>query len=207
MVVGEMSELSMRERKKLATRVALSEAACRLMIESGFEAVSTEAIARAVDVSPRTVRNYFSSREEAILDGLLRRGVHLVAEVRARPAGEPVWESLTHVLPDLLAEFVGREDLLEFARAIRNTPALTAQHLLAYERTHHLLAEVIAERTGTTLERDLAPRLLAAAAILALRTACELKMEGVTVTALPDLVRESLALLREGLPLGAAPSD
>lgn len=197
------SETSLRERKKLATRAALGHAAWRLMIEKGLDAVSPESIAAAVDVSPRTFRNYFASREEAILDGLLGRANSLVDAVRARPAGEPVWDSLTQVIPDLLEGVIGERDTAAvLMRAVRNNPGMRAQHLVTYERADRLLAEVIAERTGTDAERDLAPRLLAAATSLAVRTSVELWAEGATDTALPDLVREGLAQLRAGLPVG-----
>ena len=201
------SEMSLRERKKHATRTALSHAAWSLMIEKGLDAATPETIAEAVDVSSRTFRNYFASREEAILDGLVRRAASLVDAIRARPADEPVWDSLTRILPDVLAGVIGdRDDAAVLMRAVRDNPAMQAQHLVTYQRTGQLLAEVIAERTGTDVERDLAPRLLAAAASLALRTSVELWVEGATGAALPDLVRESLAQLRAGLPLGTAPA-
>jgi AcrR family transcriptional regulator len=201
------SEMSLRERKKHATRAALSHAAWSLMIEKGLDAATPETIAEAVDVSSRTFRNYFASREEAILDGLVRRATSLVDAIRARPADEPVWDSLTRILPDVLAGVIGdRDDAAVLMRAVRDNPAMQAQHLVTYQRTGQLLAEVIAERTGTDVERDLAPRLLAAAASLALRTSVELWVEGATGAALPDLVRESLAQLRAGLPLGTAPA-
>ena len=201
------SEMSLRERKKHATRTALSHAAWSLMIEKGLDAATPETIAEAVDVSSRTFRNYFASREEAILDGLVRRAASLVDAIRARPAEEPVWDSLTRILPDVLTGVIGdRDDAAVLMRAVRDNPAMQAQHLVTYQRTGQLLAEVIAERTGTDVERDLAPRLLAAAASLALRTSVELWVEGATGAALPDLVRESLAQLRAGLPLGTAPA-
>ena len=205
MVGMTTSELGLRDRKKLAMRAALSHTAWRLMVEKGLDAVTPETIAEAADVSSRTFRNYFASREEAILDGLIHQGTSLVSAFRARPAGEPVWDSMMHVLSGVLSGIVGeRNDITMLMRAIRDDPGMQAQHLVTYERTNRILAEVLAERTGTDIARDLAPRLLAAAASLALRTSIELWAEGVTDVALPDLVRESLALLRAGLPLPAA---
>ena len=57
----------MRERKKLATREALSAAALRLALEHGPQNVRVDDIAEAAGVSPRTYNNYFSSREQAIV--------------------------------------------------------------------------------------------------------------------------------------------
>src|SRR5207342_1939710 len=58
------SDGGMRERKKLATRRALSAAALRLAREHGPQNVRVDDIAEAAGVSPRTYNNYFSSREQ-----------------------------------------------------------------------------------------------------------------------------------------------
>ena len=57
----------LRERKKRATRLALHEAALRLVAEHGLDGVSVDAIAERADVSPRTFFNYFSSKDDAVL--------------------------------------------------------------------------------------------------------------------------------------------
>ncbi len=61
-------ETSRRERKKQATRQALHEAAFVLVEEHGLAVVTVEAIADRADVATRTFFNYFSSKEEAVLD-------------------------------------------------------------------------------------------------------------------------------------------
>jgi AcrR family transcriptional regulator len=198
------SETSLRERKKLATRAALGDAAWSLMIARGVEAVTPESVADAVGVSPRTFRNYFSSREEAIVDGIVRRGIAIVEGLRARPVGEPVWDALAHVLPDTITEIVGRrEDIVVLMDLCRANPALLAQQAAAFERMDMLMVEAVAERTGTDPQSDLAPRLLAAAVASALRVSTSLWAEQDGDASLPDLVRESLAQLRAGLPMGA----
>jgi hypothetical protein len=119
-----------------------------------------------------------------------------------------VWDSLTLVLPEILAGVLGeREDVATLMLAIRADPGMRAQHLVTFERTDQLLAEAIAERTGADAARELAPRLLAAAIAAALRTSVEFWAEGATDDALPDLITESLAQLRAGLPGGAAPAS
>jgi len=197
--------LSLRERKKLATREALSHAAWRLMLERGLNAATPEAIAEAAEVSPRTFRNYFASREEAIIDGLVQRGGGTIPDaIRARPHDEPLWDSFMQVLPTAVTQLVGARDQLHLLmRVVGESPAMMAQLLVVFERSHTIMADVVTERTGTDIRRDLAPRMLAAAVGAALRTSVEMWAEGDVDATLPDLIRQSLAQLRAGLPLGA----
>jgi AcrR family transcriptional regulator len=204
MTTDPTSDVGLRERKKQATRAALSEAAWALMVERGIEAVTPEAVAEAVEVTPRTFRNYFASREEAILDRLVQRGDPVGDAIRARPADEPLWDSLIIVVPELVGSIVvSREDMIALMRACRDNTSMLAQHLAVYEQSHGRFAEVIAERTGSDAHRDPAPRLMAAAVLAVLRTAVEMWTEAQTDRPLPELVRDGLVQLRAGLPLGA----
>ncbi|PWW66780.1 TetR family transcriptional regulator [Actinokineospora spheciospongiae] len=198
---GMTAEPGLRARKKAATRLALGHAAWSLMLERGLDAVTPESVAEAVGVSSRTFRNYFGSREEAIVDEWSRRHASLADAVRARPADEPVWDSLVAVLPRALTDIVGeRADFAVLLRVISESPAMLAQNLLALDRTGQLLAEVIAERTGADADRDLAPRLLAGSVLAAVSTAATFWVTGGARTDLPDLLRECLDHLRAGLP-------
>jgi AcrR family transcriptional regulator len=89
-----------RAERKQATRLALRRAAVRLVTERGYEATSTDDIARAAGVSPRTFFNYFPSKESALLlpEDFLP---NLVREaLRRRPPGEDVVASLAAIALD-----------------------------------------------------------------------------------------------------------
>ncbi len=56
----------LRERKKLDTRRALSDAALSLAFERGLENVTREDIANLAGVSLRTFTNYFAGKYDAL---------------------------------------------------------------------------------------------------------------------------------------------
>jgi AcrR family transcriptional regulator len=90
--------MNLRERKKLAVWRTIRSTALRLFDERGFEAVSVEEIAAASDVSRSTFFNYFASKEAVVFDQDPEELDHLRALIAARPAEEPLWDSLTAIL-------------------------------------------------------------------------------------------------------------
>src|SRR3954468_20223726 len=84
----------LRERKKRETRIALSWAAIRLIVERGYGNVKLEDIAAEAGVSLRTFRNYFNSKAEAIAARQVDRGHAVNSALRERPADEPLWEAV-----------------------------------------------------------------------------------------------------------------
>src|SRR5262249_21260117 len=83
-----------RERKKAATRQALTETAMRLILERGFDDVTVREIAEVADVSTTTLMNYFPTKEALVfdLDDELERS--LVAAVIGRAPDTSVLEAL-----------------------------------------------------------------------------------------------------------------
>jgi AcrR family transcriptional regulator len=197
-------ELGLRERKKLATRQALCDAALKLALDEGVAALTPERIAEEVHVSPRTFRNYFSSKEEAIVAGLQDRAQEVAEHLRHRPADEPIWESLRAVLVPSLETGIPGHDLKHLLGLIRCHHALLAEHLTGFEALSRRMAEVIAERTGTDVDRDVYPRLLADTSGIALKTSLALWAAGTTGRSLAEIFDEALDLLSRGLPRPAA---
>ena len=63
-----MSEekLSLREAKRLATHMSITDHATRLVMDHGFDAVTVEDICQAAGISRRTFFNYVDSKECAV---------------------------------------------------------------------------------------------------------------------------------------------
>ena len=90
----------LRERKKLATRHALHEAALHLVAAHGLDGVSVDDIAARADVSPRTFFNYFATKDDAVV-GLDPAGpAEQAAALAGRPASESAVEALRAVTRD-----------------------------------------------------------------------------------------------------------
>lgn len=60
-------ELSLREQKRLTTRLRIEDAATLLVDEYGFAAVTVEEICEKAGISRRTFFNYFDSKDSAVL--------------------------------------------------------------------------------------------------------------------------------------------
>jgi len=97
-VTDDSTLLGRRERKKLATRHALSSAALQLAVERGLENVTIEDITARADVSLRTFRNYFASKYEAICAIAADRARHIGASLLERPASGPLWDAIVNAV-------------------------------------------------------------------------------------------------------------
>jgi AcrR family transcriptional regulator len=197
----------LRERKKLATRQALGMAAMRLAIERGLDNVLVEDIADAAGVSARTFNNYFASKYEAICALQQDRAVRIGEALRARPVGEPLWESVTQAV---LSQFgtapkdrgpAGQQlrDWIAGFRLVVTTPALVGEYLKVQGLAQYHLAAAIAERLGTSTETDMFPRIMAGAVTAAMQAAMERWLRSDPPVPLVPLMRQSLRQLAVGM--------
>ena len=197
----------LRERKKADTRRALSDAALDLAFQRGLENVTREDIANQAGVSLRTFNNYFNGKYEALgyrQAERMRRGVALL---RRRPADEPLWTSITHVVLETLEADFGdvrddenwvpsRQELAEVRKLLMNPQVRNAV-------PNQLLDEwiaAVAERTGTDPDRDLYPRLVVAVVRAIGDAAAEAYVRAEPPVAITELIRAGFAAVSAGMP-------
>jgi AcrR family transcriptional regulator len=195
----------LRERKKLATKDALSQAALDLASERGLNHVTADAIAERAQVSTRTFHNYFSSKEEAILYVLEKGARGVIESFTLRDPDEPVLDSFEALFMELVESQHDFDRMIAVTRLMAEHATLIARHVAVYDLTSDALLAEIGRRTGTDPAVDLYPRLVFQCANAAVRAATELHVGAqlgadTKRTALIGAVREGFAQLRHGLP-------
>ena len=200
--------VSLRERKKLATRRLLRRAALELVAERGLHDVTVEDIAEAADVSPRTFFNYFASKEAVLFGGDPERAAELREGVVTEAPGKSVLEALGAVLArdseamaDELRSLGGDPaEWLRRMKVARTDPHVRAAHAAQMAMLERALAEGVAARIGADQETDPYPGILAAAAVSVVR-ACLTFWAG-TGGAIPlsQLIDRAFTALGDGLP-------
>ncbi|MEW2121953.1 TetR family transcriptional regulator [Streptomyces sp. NPDC005474] len=195
----------LRERKKRETRVALSQAAIRLCVLHSWADVTVDQIAAEANVSVRTFRNYFAGKAEAIAATHLERMLRVADGLLARPAGEPLWDSLLHAV---LAQFVPsgnsapqNERWREGVRLMLAEPALAGEIVKANAAAQQELAKAVARRTGTDAERDVYPKLVAAVVAAGSAVAVEHSLRADEPVPLGAVLAQVFEQLAAGLPV------
>src|SRR5688500_7564486 len=121
--------VGLRERKKAETRKAIADAALALAVERGPAAVTVDDIAAAAGISPRTVFNYFATKEDAILGVDAERRRDLLDRLEARPADESPLRALREAMRDSTGSSEGAVAWRTRARLARQHPQLQAAYI------------------------------------------------------------------------------
>jgi AcrR family transcriptional regulator len=196
-----VTELGLRERKKLRTRLLIAETARRLFAERGFEAVSVAEVARGAEVSEATVFNYFPTKEDLVYFGMEAFEEELLDAIRNRPAGMSVLDAFGRFVIQprgLLAagDETAQEALLSVTRMIAASPALLTRerHILA--RYIESVAALLQEETGAG-PNELVPWVVAST-LVGLHGALIDYVRRRLVEDTPDVHRLARELRREG---------
>lgn len=128
-----MTEPGLRERKKLRTHQAISEAAITLFLRFGFDQVSVAQIADAAEVSKRTLFKYFPTKEDLVVDRFIDHIDEYARVVTARPPDQSPLDALHAWVLRGLADrepTSGLNDdpnVLEFLRLVLDTPSVASR--------------------------------------------------------------------------------
>jgi AcrR family transcriptional regulator len=207
-VTSGESRVSLRERKKLATRRSLRRVALDLVAERGFAHVTVEDIAEAADVSPRTFFNYFPSKEAALFGANPERVAALREHLVHQAPGQTALEALRVVLVGEARALAGELDELGGDPAFwlkRMKAAHVDPHLRAAQAAHltmveRVVADALAERLAADPEHDPYPVLLAGAAIGVMRATMTFWAISGGAMALDQLTDAAFQALADGLP-------
>ena len=195
-VSRQNSRESLTVRKQKATRARIAAAAARSVAENGLAGATIEQIAHAAEVGRATFFRYFSSKEDAVAEGLTTHWLDLITTAIAQQPAE------LSAAEAVVAAFEGLGDgfdtvsgqVRELATLTRSSPVLSAWTLQIYLRYEAAIADLVAPRLRNTVPDDPRPRLLGALAMASIRIALDdwLAHGG----ALPDRVRAALSSVR-----------
>ena len=189
----------LRARKKRERRQAIESAALALFEADGFDETTVEAIAAAVDIAPRTFFTYFPTKEDVVLADHASRLDRIVTELERRPAGERPWAALRAAFLTVADDYETEEDEIARRFAIMAaTPSVHARSLQLQAGWEAEVAAALTRRVGVDAT-DIGPRLLAAAALAAMRSSLQHWLSTGRQDPLPQLVERCFDQLADGL--------
>jgi AcrR family transcriptional regulator len=201
-------------RKRTATRDRIAAAAAALVTANGLAATTVERIAERADVGRATFFRYFSSKEDAVADGISRQWLgHITAALARQPPSLSAQDAVVAAFADLGDGFTAISDQVrELAVLTRSSPVLSAWTQQTYLGYESAIAELIAPRLSCPAPQrprsspassaeprlnaaadDPRPRLIGALAMASLRIALDdwLQHGG----SLPDRLQAALSAL------------
>lgn len=197
----ETPALGRRERKKLQTRRALAEAALKLFVERGYDAVTVAEIAEEADTAVTTLFKHFpEGKESLVFDGSAEleiggtedRGAAIVAAIRDRGEGVRVLDALEAFI-GARGPFAARERSARFGavlKLIAETPALRAYARRQWVDTQDAVVAAMAAASGGEVDDP------------ALRAVARLVLEAPNLVGADDDARASLHAIFDRLRAG-----
>ena len=192
--------IGLRARKKLRTRQTIERVALELFEARGFNATTIDEIAAAADIAPRTFFHYFPSKEDVVLADYTIRLDQIVSALEANPTDQPPWPALREAFLTVGADYEAeREQLLRRFRIIRSTSSVAARNLQLQASWEEAIAESVSDWLGVDADSDIRPRLIAGAALTAMRASLHNWLTDDGDSRLPDHIAYCFDLLQAGL--------
>ncbi|MEV0245186.1 helix-turn-helix domain-containing protein [Nocardia sp. NPDC050712] len=137
--------VSLRERQRRQVRAEIQRAAFELFARNGFDAVTTEQIAAAAQISPSTYFRHVRSKEDLLLDPVREGGAGIAALLEERPVGEAADVALAQAILTRSAALAPAE-LAHWRAAFRSAPHLLDRVALVPPEHRARLIELVAQR-------------------------------------------------------------
>ena len=154
-----MTAGSLRDRQRAQVRADIRRAAFRLFIQRGYDAVTTEEIAAAAGVSPRTFFRHVPAKEELLLAPVRYGGTAIVSLLEERPAAESPDLALINAIITRTRSF-GVADTEEWREALLVAPDLLGKLTMHLPADKERATKLVAERMGANPDSDIRPGLL-----------------------------------------------
>jgi AcrR family transcriptional regulator len=152
-------EESLRDRQRAQIRADIRRAAYALFLERGYDAVTTEEIALAAGVSPRTLFRHIPTKEDLVLGPVRHAGSAIAELLQHRDASEAPDVALANALTARIRTFEDRESL-EWRQVIRADPDLLGRVTVVAPADRERIIKLVAERMGVDPDLDVRPGLL-----------------------------------------------
>jgi AcrR family transcriptional regulator len=207
----------LRERKRAATRAAITAVARSLTAERGFSGYTVEEVCERAEISRRTFFNYFPSKEDAIIghvdDDL---PAETVARFIAGGAGSPAGEISPSLLTDLVKLSLevsekmtaSEEETRQLVGVVAREPQLMMRIIGASEERESQFAQMLATREGVRPDHPVVRMAVTLLGSIGRKTSASYFSAGNT-RRYRDLLLENVTAARTlfSLPLDLPPSD
>jgi AcrR family transcriptional regulator len=154
-----MTEGSLRDRQRAQIRAEIRRAAFRLFIERGYDAVTTEEIASAAGVSPRTFFRHVPTKEDLLLAPVRHGGAAIVNLLEQRAASESPDVALINAIIARIRSF-DEADIAEWREALLVAPDLLGKATIHAPGDRDRAVKLIGDRMGVNPGDDIRPGLL-----------------------------------------------
>jgi AcrR family transcriptional regulator len=166
---------SLNLRKRQATRDRVATTAAELVAVNGLAGTTVERIAGVAEIGRATFFRYFSSKEEAVAEGMTRLWLDAITTALARqPVDLSAGEAVVAAFGELGASFDEiSAQVRDLADLSKSSPTLNAWTLQTHARYELAIAELIGPRFGDLTADDPRPRLIGALAMASVRIALD----------------------------------
>lgn len=150
---------SLRDRQRAQLRADIRRAAIRLFVERGYDAVTTDEIAAAAGISPRTLFRHMPAKEDLLLAPVRHGGAAIVNLLEQRPAREAPDVALISAIVSRISSF-DQADIAEWREALLGAPGLLEKATIHMPGDKERAAKLVGDRMGADPDNDIRPALL-----------------------------------------------